>query len=312
MNIGIDLGGSHIAIGKIQDGKIVEKREIEITEIDKPNIIQFIEENILKLLEELQLKENIETIGIAIPGTVTENRIIKCVNLNIENYNIAQKINTLILEKYNIRNIKIKLANDAKCAAIAEKKYGCLKEYENSIFLTLGTGIGGAVILNNELLKPKNLPGYEFGHITINYESKQKCKCGKTGCFEQYASMKVLKNNLKTVLGLNEYTTGEQIYNILKYNKALNKEDKKVNEIIDKFSEYLAIGLSNLINIFEPEIIGIGGSYIYFEEFITEKVKDKIINNNLLYNKRENIIIKPAQLGNEAGIIGASIIAQEE
>lgn len=312
MNIGIDLGGSHIAIGQVQNGKILEKTEIEITEIDKPNITQFIEENILKLLEKLQLKENIETIGIAVPGTVTENRIIKCINLNIENYNIVEKMNKLIAEKYNMKNIKIKLANDAKCAAIAEKKYGCLREYENSIFLTLGTGIGGAVIINNELLKPKNVPGYEFGHMTINYTSKEKCKCGKTGCFEQYASMKVLKNNLRKVLGLNEYASGEQIYSILKYNKALNNDNKEINEVIDKFAEYLAIGLSNLINIFEPDIIGIGGSYVYFEEFITEKVKEKIMNNNLLCNKRENIIIKPAELGNEAGIIGASIIAQEE
>lgn len=312
MNIGIDLGGSHIAIGKVEDGKIAEKREIEITEIDKQNITEFIEENILKLLEELQLKENIETIGIAIPGTVTENKIIKCVNLGIENYNISEKINTLIEEKYNTKRIKIKLANDAKCAAIAEKKHGCLKEYENSIFLTLGTGIGGAVIINNKLLKPKNVPGYEFGHMTINYTSEEKCKCGKTGCFEQYASMKVLKNNLRKALGLNEYVSGAQLYDMLKYNKALNKNDKKINEVIDKFSEYLAVGISNLINIFEPEIIGMGGSYVYFEEFITEKVKDIIKNNNLLCNKRESIIIKPAILGNEAGIIGASIIAQEE
>ena len=195
---------------------------------------------------------------------------------------------------------------------MAEKKYGCLKEYKNSVFLTLGTGIGGAVIINNKLMKSTDVPGYEFGHMTINSTSKEKCGCGKNGCFEQYASMKVLKNNLKKILKLNENISGEQLYEILKYNKAVHKNDKKVDKVINEYSQYLAIGISNLINIFEPQIIGIGGSYVYFEEFITEKTKETIIKNNMLFNKRENIIIKPAILGNEAGIIGASIIAQEE
>lgn len=311
MNIGIDLGGSHIAVGKVENGKIKEKKEIEITEIDKQNIKEFIEENILKLISEIQ-EDKIETIGIAVPGTVTENKIIKCINLGIENYNIVDKIKDQLIKRYEIENIKIKLANDAKCATIAEQKYGCLRGYESSIFLTLGTGIGGAVILNNKLLTSRNVPGYEFGHMTINYKSKEKCRCGKTGCFEQYASMRVLKNNLKKVLKLNEHITGEQLYETLKYNKALNKNEEKINKVINEFSEYLALGISNLVNIFEPEIIGIGGSYVYFEEFIEEKLKDRLLNGNLLFNKREDIIIKSAELGNEAGIVGASIIAQEE
>lgn len=309
MNIGIDLGGSHIAIGKVEKGKIEKKREIEITEIDKQNIKEFIEENILKLISEIQ-DERIETIGIAIPGTVTENKIIKCINLEIENYNLVEKIQEGLKEKNQIKNIK--LSNDAKCAAIAEQRYGCLRKCKDSIFLTLGTGIGGAVILNNRLITAKQVPGYEFGHMSINCRSKEKCRCGKVGCFEQYASMKILKNNLKKVLGIDGYISGKQLYDILKYDKVLNKKDKKINQVINEFTEYLAIGISNLINIFEPEIIGIGGSYIYFEEFIREKLKNLLLNGNLLFNKREDIIIKSAELGNEAGIVGASIIAQEE
>ena len=182
-----------------------------------------------------------------------------------------------------------------KSAAIAEQRYGCLRGYKDSIFLTLGTGIGGAVILNNELITSKQVPGYEFGHMTINVKSKEKCKCGKVGCFEQYASMKTLKNNLKKALEIDGNVSGEQLYEILKYDKILNK---KINQVINEFTEYLAIG--------------IGGSYVYFEEFIGEKLKDLLLNRNLLFNEREDIIIRPAELGNEAGIVGASIIAQEE
>lgn len=308
MNIGIDLGGSHIAVGEVEDGKIKQKKEIEITETDKKNIKEFIEESILTIISEMEAERNIETIGIAVPGTVTENKIIQCINLEIENYNIVNKIKEKLQERCKIKDTKIKIANDAKCAAKAEQMYGCLRGYDDAIFLTLGTGIGGAAIIDNKLLMSKKVPGYEFGHMTINCKEKEKCKCGKTGCFEQYASMRIFKNNLKKVLNLNENITGEQLYDTLKYHKILEKVNEEINQVINEFSEYLAVGISNLINIFEPEVIGIGGSYVYFEEFIGKHLKEKL----KIFNKRENIIIKTAKLGNDAGIVGASIIAQEE
>lgn len=312
MNIGIDLGGSHIAIGNVENGKIIEKREVKITEYDRNNIIEFIEENILKFIEEICKEDNIESIGIAVPGTVTENKIIKCVNLGIENYNIVEKLQTELKKRLKKENIQIKLVNDAKCAAIAESEYGCLSEYENSIFLTLGTGIGGAVIINKKLIKAKDVPGYEFGHMTIDCNSNEKCKCGKYGCFEQYASMKAFKNNLRKALSLNEYASGNQLYDILKYDKALNRNDERIEQVINEFIKNLSIGLSNLVNIFEPEVIGIGGSFVYFEEFITARLINTLKDQNLLFNQRNDIIIKPAILGNEAGIVGASILAQKD
>lgn len=203
--------------------------------------------------------------------------------------------------------VKINLQNDAKCAAIAENEYGVLKEYENSIFLTLGTGIGGAAIVNNQLLKGKEVSGYEFGHMIIEKDGLD-CNCGKKGCFELYGSMKKLKKDLKTRLELNQFTTSRQLADLLKYNKALNKNDERIEEVIEEYIQNLSIGISNLINIFEPEIIGIGGSFVYFEEFLLNKLKEKIISGNLLFNKRDDIIIKSAILANDAGIIGASML----
>ena len=131
-------------------------------------------ENIKKLFNEAKEKNvekrKIESIGIAVPGTIDEQKIVKCVNLGIENYNIVENLNIIFrtyAEIFESYPIKINLQNDAKCAAIAENEYGILKEYENSIFLTLGTGIGGAVIVNNHLLKGKEFSGYEFGHMII-------------------------------------------------------------------------------------------------------------------------------------------------
>lgn len=202
---------------------------------------------------------------------------------------------------------QIKLQNDAKCAAIAENAYGVLNGYQNSMFLTLGTGIGGAVILEGKLLEGKYFSGCEFGHITIDINGEQ-CKCGKRGCFELYASMRNFKTNLKESLGLSQYTSSEQLLEMLKYNKVLEKNDERIEQVIDEYIGNLAIGISNLINIFEPEIIGIGGSFAYFEEYLLEKLKDKILNSNLLFNPRSDIIIKTALLKNDAGIIGASML----
>lgn len=201
----------------------------------------------------------------------------------------------------------IKLQNDAKCAAIAEHEYGVLQGYESSIFLTLGTGIGGAAIVDGKLLEGKCFSGYEFGHMTIEVNGEQ-CKCGKKGCFELYGSMKTFKRNFKEKLELSQFTHSEQLLDLLKYDRALEKHDERIKQVIDEYAESLAIGISNLINIFEPEAIGIGGSFTYFEEFLLEKLKEKLLNGNLLFNPRSDIIIKSALLKNDAGIIGASML----
>ena len=194
----------------------------------------------------------------------------------------------------------IKIRNDAKCAAIAENKIGALKDYDRSILLTLGTGIGGAVIINNELLDTGELSGCEFGHMVIQKDGL-KCNCGKNGCFEKYASMKALKNNLREALGVDEKTRGQELLDYLRK----NPDDEKINSIIKEYIEYLSIGISNLINIFEPEAVSIGGSFVYFSDVLLEKLKNNIQKNNLLFNSRDELIIVPAALGNDAGIIGA-------
>ena len=174
MKIGIDIGGSHIGIGLVDNnGSIILKEEKFIK--DKTNIKEIIEEFITENIIQMSLIHDVESVGIAIPGTVTENKIIKAVNLGLEDYDLASN-----LEK--ILKIPVKLKNDAKCAALAEKKYGELEPFENSVFLCIGTGVGTAVIHEGELLEPKELPGFEFSH-TIIHKDGELCNCGKRGCF---------------------------------------------------------------------------------------------------------------------------------
>lgn len=150
MKIGIDLGGSHIGIGLVDDnGNILKKEEKFITK--KINIKEEIETFIIEKVTQIMLKYNVEFIGIAIPGTVSKNKIVKAVNLGIEDYDLAN----IIQDKLKI---EVKLKNDAKCAALAEQKYGELKNYENSIFLCIGTGVGGAVIFDKKMLEAKTVP----------------------------------------------------------------------------------------------------------------------------------------------------------
>ena len=297
MKIGIDLGGSHIAIGVIDDkGFIVEKIEKRLLSKDKKNIKETIENYIIKNTNELMSKYKIKEIGIAVPGTIRGTTILKSVNLGVSNYDIVENLKKEI-------NLPIKIKNDAKCAAIAENKIGALKQYNRSIFLTLGTGIGGAVIIDNKLLNTGDLPGCEFGHMIIKKDGI-KCNCGKNGCFEKYASMKALKNNLRAELGLDEKTRGQELLDMIRK----NEQDEKITKIVDEYIEYLSIGISNLINIFEPEAVGIGGSFVYFSDVLLDKLKNNIQKNKYLFNNREKLIIVPAALGNDAGIIGASLI----
>lgn len=298
MKIGIDLGGSHIAIGVVNnEGKIIEKTEKRILSKDKEKIKEVIESYIIENVKIMRQKYNIINIGIAIPGTVDEKEIIKSVNLGLKKYPIVENLQKSI-------DLPIKIINDAKSAAIAENKYGALKEYERSVFLTLGTGIGGAVIINNQLLDTGNLPGCEFGHLIIEKEGIL-CNCGKSGCFEKYASMKALKNNLRKELGLDETTRGEELLELIRKNENLIDKDERITKVVEQFVKYLSIGISNLINIFEPQAVGIGGSFVFFQDVLLDKVKKEIKDKNLLFNPREDIIIKPAILNNDAGIIGS-------
>lgn len=301
MKIGIDLGGSHIAIGVVDsDGRILEKKERRILEKEKKDIKGFIENYISENTNELAQKYKITSVGIAIPGTLNKTTIVRSVNLNLDNYNIVEKLSQRI-------SVPIKIKNDAKCAALAENGYGSLKNYKRSLFFTLGTGIGGATIIDNKLLDTGDLPGMEVGHMVIHKDGLL-CNCGNKGCFEKYASMKTLKKNLRKELGLDDTTRGEELLDMIRNNNKENKNYEKIENIVNEFIENLSVGISNLVNIFEPEAIVIGGSFVYFEDVLLNRLKKCLLEGNYLFNKRDEIIIKPAVLGNDAGIIGASLI----
>lgn len=294
MKIGIDIGGSHIGIGLVDNnGSIIQKEEHFFK--DKTNFKEQIEEFITETVIQMSLLHNIESIGVAVPGTVCENRIIKSVNLGIENYDLAGN-----LEK--ILKMPIKIKNDAKCAALAEQEYGELAGFQNSIFLCIGTGVGAAVIYEGKMLEAGNIPGFEISH-TIIQKDGELCNCGKRGCFETYASLKKFKQRVSDRFELNTLS-GKVIRQFIQE----NPDNQMIQEMIKEYVDYLSVGISNMINVFEPEAICIGGSFSEYGNIFFEPLKDRLLNGNLLFNHRDDVIIKYAKLRNDAGIIGATLI----
>lgn len=299
MKIGIDVGGSHIGLGLVDGkGKLILKKEKDYDkrQEDMSNIVlETIIDLIYKIINENNIKkEEIESIGLAFPGTVSETTVIKAENLGIENLEIVKEL------KKNF-NIPIYLENDAKCAAIAEKEFGSLKKYEDAIFLIVGTGVGGAVFLDNKLLRPKRYSGFEVGHMVINKNGRE-CNCGRKGCFETYSSMKKLKEKISKEFNLNTID-GIKIREFMEQ----NQENEKLNKILDEYIQDLQIGIANLINIFEPQAISIGGSFGHYN-ILLKRLQDKINEKTELYNKEQIPEILIANLKNDAGMIGAAMI----
>lgn len=290
MKVGIDIGGSHIAVGVIDaKGKVLEKREKRLMSVDKQDIMKAIVEYMIKQISELKTKYEIEEIGIGVPGRSENGVMISSGNLGIKNYNLQGALQDL--------KLPIKMRNDAKCAALAEKEYGCLKGYENALFLTLGTGIGGAAFWDGKLLTAKKKPAFEFGHMVIERYGIP-CYCGRNGCFEKYASMKALKNELRKVLQVDEKIRGEELLEMIQRNSPEKENYQAIETVIENYTKNLSIGLFNLIRIFEPEAIGIGGSFVYFAELLLPRLKKHL-------EVRQDVKIEMAILGNDAGMIGA-------
>ncbi len=249
-----------------------------------------------KVIEESNVDLNdIEFIGIASPGTISNNIIKQATNLGLEDFDLIAE-----LQKYI--NLPMQIKNDSKCAALAEKHYGAMRDYDDCVFLCIGTGIGGAAFLNGEMLVPKRFSGFEFGHMVINKGGRQ-CSCGKRGCFETYASIRAFRNKIAEVLDIDNDFSGQYLRE-----KLLDFNNEKIEEVVEQFIEDLSIGICNVIELFEPEIVVLGGSFSYYEgNPVYDRLLEKISEKGSRFNSTEMPRIELAKLKNYAGIIGATI-----
>ena len=294
MNIGIDIGGSHIAVGLVnKDFNIISKKEHNWTKEENIDFWNSVQKYSIKFIKELIDENNVEVekIGIGFPAA----NIIDGVATK---YGKTVNLPSIISKEFDIPTY---LKNDVKCSALCEKTLGNLKAYHNCIFMTLGTGIGGAYFYKNELVSPNKFQGFEIGHMVIEKDGR-KCKCGKNGCFEEYASMRIFRQEITKLFNLESINS----YKMFEIIQAQEKQEE-VNKIIDAYIDYLSIGLSNLISIFEPDAICIGGSFSYYAPIFMDKLNEKLEQN---FENREIPKILIAKLENDAGIIGASMLEE--
>lgn len=299
MRVGIDIGGSHIGIGLFDaDGNMVKIYEKYIKDREAMSAQEFIIYEITQCLNTWKKEGNIEitSIGIGAPGIICNNVIVSSVNLGIKDFKIKDELCKAFPEA------EIKVLNDAKCAALAEKEQGSLQDFDDCLFLCLGTGIGGAAFYDGKLVKPNRCAGFEIGHMIIE-KNGRACKCGSSGCYEQYGSMRCFKRTIKERLGLSDNIDGAELRDIIR----ARISDGVVKNTIDEYANYVCIGLTNLVNILEPQAICLGGGFVKYRDILFDKVLEKFNNSKDMFYKENKPEIVLAELGNDAGMIGAAL-----
>lgn len=290
--IAIDIGGTAVKYGLLTEkGDILESGEFP-TEGKKGVDNLFI--NICGVINKYLEKD---ILGIAVSGTgQIDGSIGKVIGGNpiIPGW-IGTNLIKKLEEKYSLPAV---LENDVNCAALGEKWLGAGKDAKNFICLTIGTGIGGGIILNDEIFRGDSCVAAEFGHIQI-VKNGIECMCGKKGCYERYASTRALVNMVKENTG--KTLNGKEIFKLEKAG------DKEIVKIVETWIDYLTDGLSTLAYIFNPSLIVLGGGVTKQGDYLLNRIKESL-DKKIGENYRKNLTIRFAKLGNNAGMLGAEYL----
>ncbi|MDE6627358.1 MAG: ROK family protein [Lachnospiraceae bacterium] len=310
MRIGIDMGGMSVKFGLVdRENQIVEKLVIPTRlEIPAEEMI----DNMVKAVFELLSSRGLSPadccgIGIGSPGTIDDENgvIIYSNNFDWENVNIVKQMADQI-------SLPIYIANDADAAALGEVCAGAAKGTKSAVLLTLGTGVGGGVILNGRIFHGPLSGGLELGHMVIK-AGGEPCTCGREGCLESYASATALLRMAKRAAQENPSSLMNEMCNDRLENmngiipfEAADKGDRAAGEVIEEYMDYLAEGIANVINIFRPELVILGGGIAAQKERLTAPLQARV--DVLCFGKEhgQTARIVTSALGNDAGIIGAA------
>ena len=290
--IGIDIGGTAVKYGLLTlEGKLLETGEFP-TEAEKG--VENLYGNICKVIDKYLSKE---VSGIAVSGTGqidgTAGKVIG------GNPIIPGWIGTNLVEKLETKyGIPAVLENDVNCAALGEKWLGAGKGSDSFVCLTIGTGIGGGIVLDGDIFRGDTYVAGEFGHIQLEKNGEQ-CLCGKKGCYERYASATALVRMVKEKIG--KELNGKEIFELEKSGNIA------IREVVDKWIDYFTDGLSTIVYIFNPSLIVIGGGVTKQGDYLLNRIL-KSLDSKLGINYKKNLKIKFAELGNNAGMLGAEYL----
>ena len=313
--IGIDLGGTNIVASVVDDDyNIIGTSK---TPTNAPRSADEIFDDIADVCEEAVkaaglTMEDIDSVGMGTPGTVNQDGIIEFAN-NLAFNNVPAR--TMLAKRINKPEEKVFIENDANCAALGEAYAGCGNGAKDFVAVTLGTGVGSGVISGGKIVNGVNYAGGECGHMVIVVDGEQ-CSCGRKGCWEAYASATALIRQTKKAM--------EEYPDSLMHKLA--KEEGKVSgrtafdamrlgdiagiKVVDDYIKYVACGLINIVNALQPEIICIGGGICNEGETLMKPLRRFVQSERYsIHSKIQTKIVK-AELGNDAGVIGAALLGK--
>lgn len=307
--LGIDLGGTFIKGGIVDDQGNIILRDKVPTQSEKG--ADGVVANIVSLCENLMSRANVSAsdligVGIGVPGMIdSENGVvIYSNNLNWSDFSISNKVSEAL-------GLPVKIANDANVAALGETKFGCGKEFNNSVMITLGTGVGSGIVIDGKLFEGNRSAGAEIGH-TVIVAGGEKCTCGRRGCLEAYASATALIRDTKRAM---ENNPDSRLWEIASVDSVTGKtafdyydKDDCAKKVVDNYIEKLGVGLINIANALRPEIIILGGGVCYEGERLIKPLQEMMNENVFAKDKGPAVKILTAELENDAGLLGAAAL----
>ena len=308
--IGIDLGGTFIKGGIVNEHGDILVSDKTPTEVEKG--AQGVAANIANLAKALLEKANLELsavegLGIGSPGMIDSNggNVVYANNLGWENFRICEELSHLL------GGIKVKIGNDANVAALGEVKFGAARNYNSAVMITLGTGVGGGIIIDGKLVEGNMGAGAELGHIVI-VKGGEQCSCGRKGCFEAYSSATALIRDTKRAMeahpdskmwecGSLDMVCGKTVFDYAPV-------DIYAKEVVDSYIEHLACGLVNYANVFRPEVILLGGGVCAQGDNLIVPLQKLVDKEIYAGDKGPRVPILIAELENSAGLLGAAAL----
>lgn len=301
---GVDVGGTTVKMGLFdKDGNVLEKWEIPTrTENRGEKILPDIAASIQEKMEQKSIvREDVEGVGIGVPGPVEKSGIVhKAVNLGWEEMNMKEELSALL------GGMRVEGGNDANVAALGEMWKGGGQGHKNLVAVTLGTGVGGGIIINGEIMTGATGAGGEIGHIHVEDDETEACGCGNYGCLEEYASAtgitrlanRALQASDKDSILRRGEVSAKTVFD------AVKAGDELAIEVARQFGDYLGKGLGVIAGIINPEIFVIGGGVSKAGEVLFDYIKPSF--EKTAFQGSQNVIFALATLGNDAGIYGAA------
>ena len=315
--LGIDLGGTNIAVGIVdEENKIIARANSKTQTENAEQVADAMAETARQALQSAGLTlADVPWVGVGSPGTINKaTGIIEFANnLPFKNTPMQEMLSQRLEGK------QVLMENDANAAAFGEYMAGALKGSDNAIAITLGTGVGGGIIINHRIYSGSNYAGAELGHTVIVVDGRP-CTCGRHGCWETYASATGLIKTTKEHMA--DAPKDSPLWTIVEGNidnvngrtafDAMRQGDPIGKEVVDEYIKYFSVGLVDMINIFQPDILCVGGGISNEGETLLAPVREFVDKEQYAMNSAKKTTICRAKLGNDAGIIGAALLGKME